>query len=277
MKLVNSDDIYQAVSKKLVELNTQVNDCVFDFFQKYEGPFKKEILANFEIAKKSCIPLCQDTGIVEFFVWKGFEVLTNEPITKILNSVVRNTYIENGFRKSVVEDPLFERKNTNDNTPCVVHFFEVENPILEIWILIKGGGSENLSMLYMFEPSEKYEIIKDTIVNHINMNGPNACPPIRIGIGIGGTSDEALLLSKLALIDESIERLNTKITRYKTFEMEIFDEVQKLRIGVQGLGVGGSLYNVRAYGYPTHIATLPVAVAVDCYLVRSTKVVILND
>ncbi|MEN3042366.1 MAG: fumarate hydratase [Fervidobacterium sp.] len=277
MKLVNSDDIYQAISKKLVELNTQANDCVFGFFQKYEGPFKEEILANFEIAKKSCIPLCQDTGTVEFFVWKGFEVVTNEPITKILNSVVRNTYIENGFRKSIVEDPLFKRKNTNDNTPCIVHFFEVENPILEIWILIKGGGSENLSMLYMFEPSEKYEIIKDTIVNHIKMNGSNACPPIRIGIGIGGTSDEALLLSKLALIDESIERLNTKVTRYKPFEMEIFDEVQKLRIGVQGLGVGDSLYSVKAYGYPTHIATLPVAISVDCYLVRSTKVVILND
>lgn len=277
MKVINSDIVYQTIYQKLLEVNTQVKREVIEFFEKYEGPFKNEILENFNVAKQEGIPLCQDTGIVEFFVWKGFDVLTDKPISEILNLAVRDTYTTNGFRKSVVDDPLFSRKNTGDNTPCVIHFFETEKPTLEIWMIIKGGGSENLSQLYMFQPSEKYEVIKETIVKHIETNGPNACPPIKIGIGIGGTSEEAMVLSKLALIDVNVEEYNSKVVRYRNFEEDLLRQLQNLKIGVQGLGFGNGVYNVKAYGYPTHIATLPVAISVDCFLLRSARVVIDND
>jgi fumarate hydratase subunit alpha len=271
---VSSELVLNFVSEKLLELNTKVKSSVKALFDSYDGPFKGEILENFNIAYNKQLPLCQDTGIVEFFVWKGFSVVLDEPIERTLEKSVNEVYTKHGFRKSIVGDPLFARKNTTTNTPCIVHVFEVEKPIVDIWIMVKGGGSENLSQLYMFQPTESYEFIIQSLVEYIHQNGPNACPPIRVGIGIGGTSDKALLLSKIALFEYDAQMYMKHLIRYEEVEKRLYNEFSKLEFGVQAIGFGDSVYDVKVYAFPTHIATLPVALSVDCYLLRTTRVVI---
>lgn len=274
LHVVSSRNIFEKVCQKLSEMNIKAKEKVVSFFQNYEGPFKEEILKNFEIAANQQLPLCQDTGIVEFFVWKGCMIFTEKPINDILYDAVKYTYTKMGFRKSVVVDPLFSRKNTQDNTPPIVHIFETEEPILDIWIIVKGGGSENLSALFMLQPSEGYDSASRRVVEHIKENGRNACPPIKIGIGIGGTADEAILISKLALFDEDVRKYNRHILRYFDVENDLKEQLTKLKIGVQGLGFGEGIHDIKVYGAPTHIASLPVAISVDCYLLRSGMVVI---
>ncbi|MFN3691503.1 MAG: fumarate hydratase, partial [Fervidobacterium sp.] len=172
-KVLSEIEIYKRVCEKLVQINTRPRRKLIKFFQNYEGPFKDEILKNFEIASNQQLPLCQDTGIVEFFVWKGYNVIIEKPINEILNKAVKDTYTKMGFRNSVVKDPLLTRQNTLDNTPSIIHIFEIEEPILDIWIIAKGGGSENLSALYMLQPSQGYEGqngMKDKIIEHVKNN-----------------------------------------------------------------------------------------------------------
>ncbi|KAF2960961.1 fumarate hydratase [Fervidobacterium sp. 2310opik-2] len=277
MVKIKSDTVFEKISELLVEINTKIKPEIKEFFKDYEGPFKKEIIENFEIASKEYLPLCQDTGMVEFFVFKGFNVLLDKPIEYILDEAVKDVYERFGFRKSVVSDPLFSRVNTRTNTPCVVHLFEIEENKLEIWTIAKGGGSENLSALYMFNPSESYEAISQKIFEHIKQNGPNACPPIKVGVGVGGTSDKAVMLSKLALFDYDASVYLKNVIRYQEAEEKLMERLNEIKFGVQGLGYGKGIYNVKMYGFPTHIATLPVAISVDCYLLRSGRVVFENE
>lgn len=276
-KVLSEIEIYKRVCEKLVQINTRPRRKLIKFFQNYEGPFKDEILKNFEIASNQQLPLCQDTGIVEFFVWKGYNVIIEKPINEILNKAVKDTYTKMGFRNSVVKDPLLTRQNTLDNTPSIIHIFEIEEPILDIWIIAKGGGSENLSALYMLQPSQGYEGqngMKDKIIEHVKNNARNACPPIKIGVGVGGTSDESILLSKLALFEKDVLKYNQHVIRYHSIERDLKSQLKEIKIGVQGLGIGEGIYDIKIYGAPTHIATLPVAISVDCYLLRNTTVMI---
>ncbi|MCD6159676.1 MAG: fumarate hydratase [Kosmotoga sp.] len=267
--MIKAEKIYTLVKKELVKANTIVNKPVRKEAEKYKGPFAEIILENMKIAQREGLPLCQDTGMVEFFVFLGHEVRLEEPLCKTFERAVRDIYTSQPYRCSVVADPLFGRKNTGDNTPVICHLFMIEGAQLEIRFLIKGGGSENLSALFMMRPSSNVEDLKEKILGHLKTFGVNACPPLHVGIGIGGTSEEALLLSKLALTKDFEER--NHIEAYRILEEELLKEINALKLGYQGLGNGMSAYSVSVEYYPTHIATLPVALSVDCYLCRKGR------
>ncbi len=278
MKTIDSKTVYERVCKALLDINTSINPKVERLLDSYDGPFARELKENMRIARTSKMPLCQDTGVVEFFIWKGYDIQLTSPLKNTLEQAVKDTYTDNGFRKGIVSDPLFERKNTLDNTPAIVHILEIDESTIDIWMIAKGGGSENLSTLFMLQPSESYENVLKCIVEHIEKNAANACPPIIVGIGIGGTSDKAILLSKLALFDpsatESLHRYDEKIGEYTQMADELQEAFSNLKIGVQGLGIGPTVQRTSVLNYPTHIATLPLAISVDCYLSRTSRVVI---
>ncbi|AEH50502.1 fumarate hydratase [Pseudothermotoga thermarum] len=248
---------------ELVRANTNVDNIVLQHLESYDGPFADVLKKNVFVARETGLPLCQDTGMVEFFVFFGPNVFLQD-IVALLNQVVREVYLENPFRYGVVRDPLFKRQNTGDNTPCIVHLIQWEKQSMQVRFLIKGGGSENLSRLFMLSPSADKNELVEKIVQHIAENGWNACPPLKIGIGIGGSAEEAVLLSKIALTRDG----SSQDEQYAQLEREIFEKVNDLCIGYQGLGKGISCYSVNIEYAPTHIATLPVAISVDCYLCR---------
>ncbi|MGB9796259.1 fumarate hydratase [Fervidobacterium riparium] len=277
--MITYQEIYKQVCDALIELNTQITPKVEEILRDYTGPFSNELKENIRIARENRIPLCQDTGIVEFFVFKKnkFHRLDNlQSLQSILFKAVEDTYQINGYRKSVVNDPLFSRTNTKTNLPAVIHEFDVDEtlykdaPKLEIWIMVKGGGSENLSALFMLPPSSKENVVLEAVAEHIGKSGPNACPPISVGVGIGGTADFAMLLSRLALFEHKPNIPN--VIEYTEFSQKLHSSLEALKIGVQGLGTGPSIIKTKVLGYPTHIATLPVAVSVDCYLTRTKRV-----
>ncbi|PLV59517.1 fumarate hydratase [Thermotoga sp. KOL6] len=270
--MIHEHVILKKVKEALVDANTKINREVETFLERYEGPFSDIIKENFRISKEEKLPLCQDTGLVEFFVFAGHKLAFEKPIEDILNKAVEEVYTEFPFRYSVVSDPLFDRINTNTNTPAVVHLFHVPGKKLEIRFLVKGGGSENLALLRMLNPSSSVIEVKELIIEHIRNNGAKACPPLHVGIGIGGSAEKAVLLSKLALTKDFKER--NKDPRYAKLEEELERELNLLGIGFQGLGKGPTVYSVHVECFPTHIATLPVAISVDCYLCRKGKVII---
>jgi len=270
--VIRAHTVLEKVKKAIVEANVKINEEVREILEKYEGPFSDIIKENYRISKEENLPLCQDTGMVEFFVLLGHEIRLEEPIERTLNRAVEEVYTEYPFRCSVVSDPLFDRINTETNTPTVVHLFQVEGKRLEIRFLVKGGGSENLTMLRMLTPTSGLERIKEIVEEHIRENGAKACPPLHVGVGIGGSADKAVLLSKLALTRSFGER--NEDPRYAELERELENELNLLGIGFQGLGKGITVYSVHVEHFPTHIATLPVAVSVDCYLCRKGKVVV---
>jgi len=270
--MIRADVILDGIVEELKKANIVINDEVKRFVDSYTGPFSYAIKENYRVAEKESLPLCQDTGLVEFFVFLGHEVVLEEPISETLQKAVRKVYIENPFRYSVISDPLFERKNTGDNTPPVVHVFQIEGKKLEIRFLVKGGGSENLTRLYMMRPSSDVEEVKRIVIDHIRENASNSCPPLHIGVGIGGSPEKALLNSKLALTKSFFER--NEDPRYARLEEEILSEINSLKIGFQGLGEGITAYAVHIECSPTHIAILPVAISVDCYLCRRGKFVV---
>ncbi len=267
--MIKAGVILDGIVEELRKANIVIDDEVKKFVDSYNGPFSHAIKENYRVAEREGLPLCQDTGLVEFFVFLGHEVVLEEPISETLRKAVRKVYLDNPFRYSVVSDPLFERKNTGDNTPPVVHVFQIEGKKLEIRFLVKGGGSENLTGLYMMRPSSDVEEVKKVIINHIKENAANACPPLHIGIGIGGSPEKALLNSKLALTKSFFER--NEDPRYAKLEEEVLSEVNSLKIGFQGLGEGITAYAVHIEYSPTHIAILPVAISIDCYLCRRGK------
>ncbi len=270
MKVLSKEVIKEKLREELVKANTVIATEIEKFFEGYKGPFENEIKKNFEIAKSKKLPLCQDTGLVEFFVFRGCTVVTEEPIGKILNEAVKEVYETEGYRKSVVDDPLFYRKNTFTNVPSVVHFFDTEDEKIVIKFLVKGGGSENGTFLKMFNPTATKEEITEVLLKHLENVVPNACPPVIVGIGIGGSSDEAILLSKLALFGEESEKLK----EYRDWEIELEEKINSLKIGVQALGEGKTVQRVTIKYFPTHIATLPVALSLDCFISRRGNVVI---
>lgn len=262
--------IKNKVKQALIIANTKINPEVKPFIDQYEGPFSQTIRENCAISAAQGLPLCQDTGMVEFFCYLGMSFPLNRPLQEILDEAVSQVYSSMPYRYSTVDDPLFERKNRLNNTPCIVHLFQHSGDDLKIDFLIKGGGSENLSRLYMMSPSSTKEEIAQRVISHIKEAGARACPPLKIGIGLGGTSEKAMLLSKLALAS-SISSQNED-ERYRLLEARIKDEINKLSIGFQGLKKGLSCYSVHILTHPTHIATLPLAVCVDCYLCRTGSV-----
>lgn len=225
------------------------------------------VLENADIAKRTCSPMCQDTGMVVAFVKLGQDLRIKGGLLKdAINEGVRQGYEKGYLRKSVVQDPLFPRKNTGDNTPAVIHYDLVAGDVLEITMAAKGFGSENMSRLAMLRPADGVEGVKKFVLETVELAGPNPCPPIVVGVGVGGTMDKASERAKFSLMrDLNSSNPNPE---YKKLEDELLEEINKLGIGPAGYGGRTTALKVLVESYPTHIAGLPVAVNIQCHAAR---------
>jgi fumarate hydratase subunit alpha len=225
-----------------------------------------KILINADIAKNEKMPMCQDTGMACVFIEIGQEVhIVGGSLEEAINSGVAEGYEEGYLRKSVVKDPI-DRVNTKDNTPAVIYYDIVLGDKLKITVAPKGFGSENMSQIKMLKPSDGLKGVKEFILKVVKEAGPNPCPPIVVGIGIGGTFDKAANLSKKAAVRE-IDKANSN-PYYANLESELIEEINKLGIGPQGFGGKTTALGVNIETYPTHIAGLPVAVNINCHAAR---------
>ncbi len=232
-----------------------------------------KIRRNIGIAHDNQVPLCQDTGLVVVFAEVGQEVhIVGGLLEDAVNEGVARGYTDGFLRKSMVADPLFDRRNTNDNTPAIVHVSLVEGDAIKLTILPKGGGSENMSALCMLKPAQGADGVVDFVVDVLERAGGNPCPPTIVGVGIGGNAEEALLLSKRALRRSTGSAHPDQ--RYAKLEQEILERVNALGVGPQGFGGTVSALAVHVEKAPTHIAMLPVGVSLNCHVARHKEVVL---
>ena len=218
------------------------------------------------------IPICQDTGMAVIFINVGQEVhFTNGNITDAINEGVRQGYVDGYLRKSVVSDPII-RENTKDNTPAVIHYNIVEGDKVDITVAPKGFGSENMSRVFMLKPADGIEGVKEAILTAVKDAGPNACPPMVVGVGIGGTFEQCALLAKKALTKNVEEP--SPVPYVNELEKEMLEKINKLGIGPGGLGGTQTALAINIETYPTHIAGLPVAVNMCCHVNRHAHRVI---
>ncbi len=256
-----------------------INDIYHRETSETARNFLKEILVNADIASKTLRPMCQDTGIVVVFVEVGQDVvLRGEDIESAINKGVERAYQEFGLRKSMVNDAVFDRTNTGTNTPAVIHTKIVPGETIKLTVVPKGSGSENMSAVKMLSPSEGVDGIINFVLETVKKAGPNSCPPLYIGIGIGGTMEYACMLAKKALLNEVIpvsklEKL-AKIDKKRAFELKILNEIQKTGIGAEGFGGKCTAFGVSIESYSSHIASLPVAVNLSCHATRHAEIVI---
>ena len=274
MRDVNVSEITKNIKEMCIEANHFLSDDMKEVFCRAvdaeQSELGKLVLSqlneNLEIASRDMIPICQDTGMAVVFINVGQEVhLVGGDITEAVNEGVRQGYVEGYLRKSVVSDPLI-RKNTNDNTPAVIHFSIVPGDKVDITVAPKGFGSENMSRVFMLKPADGIEGVKESILTAVKDAGPNACPPMVIGVGIGGTFEKCAILAKKALT----RGLNKKsdIPYVRDLESEMLEKINQLGIGPGGLGGTQTALAVNIETYPTHIAGLPVAVNICCHVNR---------
>lgn len=274
MRIINSDLIVNAVEKMCIDancnLNSDIKDALASGMENETSSVAKSVLSdllkNAEIAHEKQMPICQDTGMAVFFLEIGKEVFVEGlNINDAVNEGVRRGYTNGYLRKSVVSDPL-DRVNTNDNTPAVIYCEYNDGDKIKITFAPKGFGSENKSALKMLNPSDGEEGIVNFVVETVKKAGANPCPPMVVGVGIGGTMDKCAQLSKKALT-RSVDSENAN-PRYEALERKIKDELQKLNIGPAGLGGATTVLGVNIETYPTHIAGLPVSVNISCHATR---------
>ena len=280
MRTIQTTDITENIRQMCIEANHYLSDDMKQVFNKAvdneESPLGRQVLEqlkeNLEIASSDMIPICQDTGMAVIFMNVGQEVhFEGGSITDAVNEGVRQGYTEGYLRKSVVGDPII-RENTKDNTPAVIHYDIVPGDKVEITVAPKGFGSENMSRIFMLKPADGIEGVKEAILTAVKDAGPNACPPMVVGVGIGGTFEKCALLAKKALTRD----LNCKsdIQYVNDLEEEMFDKINRLGIGPGGLGGTQTALAVNIETYPTHIAGLPVAVNICCHVNRHAHRVI---
>ena len=267
------------IEKKVMELLLDAN---YDIGQKFLDNLSRQgenessdlarlvisqLVENDKIAKLEGIPMCQDTGMVVIFIEIGQNVhLTGKNLYAAINDGVKEAYTVGYLRKSVVADPLFDRINTKDNTPAIIHTEIVPGDNIYITVVPKGFGSENMSAIKMLKPADGVDGVKNFVLETIKRAGPNPCPPIIVGVGIGGTFEKVAILSKKALTREiGIHNSNEK---YAKLECELLEEINCLNIGPAGLGGKTTALAVNIEYYPTHIAGLPVAVNICCHAYR---------
>lgn len=254
-------------------LPPDVEAAVRGAWDREETALGKHVLAqlakNLDIARDKDLPICQDTGMAILFVKVGQEVhITGGSLSDALNEGVRRGYTEGYLRKSVVGDPV-ERKNTGDNTPAVIHYEIVPGDGLDITMMAKGAGSENKSRLFMLKPSDGVEGIKNAVLTAVREAGADSCPPMFVGVGIGGTFEKCALLAKKALsADPSDPAQDSRPAWIGRLETELLEEINRLPIGPAGLGGSVTALSVRIEAYATHIASLPVAVNTCCHVNR---------
>lgn len=278
MKEVNVSDITKAIKELCIEANYRLPKDVKEKLEEYnkkenwdmaKGILEK-ILVNVDISDKENMPACQDTGMACVFVEIGQDVhVVGGNLEEAINEGVRQGYTEGYLRKSVVNDPI-ERVNTKDNTPAVIYYDVVSGDKLKITVAPKGFGSENMSQQKMLKPADGLQGVKDFIIKVVKDAGPNPCPPIVVGVGIGGTFDRSANLAKKALMRPLDERNNNPF--YADLEKELLETINSLGIGPQGFGGLTTALAVNIETYATHIAGLPVAVNINCHVTRHKSV-----
>ena len=229
------------------------------------------LMDNAKLAQEKQMPICQDTGMAFVYVTMGQEVhITGGNLNEAIQEGVRQGYIEGYLRKSVVKDPLFERTNTKDNTPAIIYYDIVEGDTFHITLAPKGFGSENMSQIKMLKPSDGLQGIKDFVMKVVNDAGPNACPPMVIGVGIGGSFDKVAMLAKKAMIREIGSHHPDQ--RYASLEDELLQMINETGIGPAGYGGKTTALSLNIETFPTHIAGMPVAVSICCHVSRHKEV-----
>lgn len=281
MRIVNTKEISKAVEKLLVEANYFLPDSLANrikaFQDKETNTLAKSVLSklteNLDAAKELNVPICQDTGMAVIFLEIGQQVfLEGELLEDAVNEGTANAYIGGYMRKSIVKDPLFDRKNTNDNTPAVIHTKIVPGDKIKITVAPKGFGSENMSRIKMFNPSAEKKDIVDFVTETVKIAGGNPCPPVVVGVGIGGTFEYAAFLAKIALTrDVDVRNPDDK---YAQLENEMLEAVNRLNVGPQGFGGKTTALAVNIETFPTHIAGLPCAVNIGCHVTRHKSFII---
>ena len=279
MREINAKSITEVVKKLCIEANchlpADMKNCISQCHAQEKWPQAKEILEriieNYQIADEKNQPICQDTGVACVFLKIGQEVHVTGDINEAVNEGVRQGYQEGYLRKSVVRDPL-DRVNTGDNTPAMIYYELVPGDKLEITVAPKGFGSENMSQIKMLRPSDGLQGVKDFVLKVVEDAGPNPCPPIVVGVGIGGTFDKAAYLAKKALMRSADERNASPF--YAELEKQLLEEINALGIGPQVFGGKTTALAVNIEQYPTHIAGLPVAVNINCHVTRHQKEVL---
>jgi len=281
MREINCREIIDTVARLCIESNYYLGEDVLDVLhdarEKEVSPVGQavldQILQNIEISKQGELPLCQDTGLLVAFLELGQEVhIVGGDLYEAINEGVRQGYKEGYLRKSVVDKPFSARVNTKDNTPAVIHTEIVPGDRLKITVCPKGGGSENMSYLKMFSPAAGRQGIIDWVVECVDKSGANPCPPIIVGVGIGGTVDQTILIAKKSLLrpvgqphpDPEVAAL----------EAEILERVNKLGIGPQGLGGRVTALAVHVETFPCHIASMPAAINIQCHSARHQEAVL---
>lgn len=274
MREINVATIIQNIKEMCIEANHFLTDDMKKVLNQAvdseKSPLGKQVLCqlkeNLQIAGDDMIPICQDTGMAVVFINVGQEVhLTGGDITDAINEGVRQGYVEGYLRKSVVKDPIY-RENTKDNTPAVIHFNIVPGDKVDITVAPKGFGSENMSRVFMLKPADGIEGVKDAILTAVRDAGPNACPPMVVGVGIGGTFEKCACMAKKALTRNLDEESDVPYVR--ELEKEMLEKINKLGIGPGGLGGTNTALAVNIETYPTHIAGLPVAINICCHVNR---------
>lgn len=279
MREIDALTITKVVKKLCIDANCHlskdIKNCISDCAKNEPWPTAKgildQIIENYTIADSENLPICQDTGVACVFLKIGQDVHINGNLTDAVNEGVRQGYYEGFLRKSVVRDPL-DRVNTGDNTPAMIYYDIVDGDKIEITVAPKGFGSENMSAIAMLRPSDGVEGVKDFVLKTVREAGPNPCPPIVVGVGIGGTFDKAAFLAKKALLRPIDEHNSTPF--YADLEKELLEKINALGIGPQGFGGKTTALAVNIEHFPTHIAGLPVAVNINCHVTRHKTEVI---
>ncbi len=274
MRVIHTDTIISNIKEMCIEANYNLSkdmeSAIINSPEKEESPIGKQILGqlkeNINIAREELIPICQDTGMAIIFMKIGQDVhIDGVNLEDAINEGIRQGYAEGYLRKSVVSDPLI-RENTKDNTPGIIHYEIVSGENIEITVAPKGFGSENMSRVYMLKPADGIEGVKASVLETVKLAGPNACPPMVVGVGVGGSFEKCTLLAKKALT-RNLEQRST-IPYVKKLEEELLESINKLGIGPAGLGGRITALGVNIETYPTHIAGLPVAINICCHVNR---------
>lgn len=274
IRVVHVDNLTKNIKEMCIEVNhvlsADMKEALDTSVQTEKSPLGRQILCqlqeNLEIAGKDRIPICQDTGMAIVFLEVGQDVhFEGGSVEYAINEGVRQGYVEGYLRKSVVKDPLI-RENTKDNTPAVIHTSIVPGDQVKITVTPKGFGSENMSKIFMLKPADGIEGVKEAVISAVRDAGPNACPPVVVGVGIGGTFEKCAIMAKHALTREW--GVHSDIPYVKEMEEELLTKINKLGIGPGGLGGTTTAFAVNIETYPTHIAGLPVAVSICCHVNR---------
>lgn len=277
MRVIHTDEIIQNISEMCIEANMYLPQDVEQAMQhageNERSPLGRQILSqlgeNMQIAAAEQIPVCQDTGMAVVFLNIGQDLhIEGMALEDAVNEGIRRGYTQGYLRKSVVKDPLL-RENTNDNTPGILHYQIVPGSQLEMTVAPKGFGSENMSRIYMLKPADGIEGVKEAVLDAVEKAGPNACPPMIIGVGIGGDFEKSAVMAKQALTRDIGQ--HSDIPYVRELETELLDKINALGIGPGGLGGTVTALGVNILTYPTHIAGLPVAVNICCHVARHVK------